>query len=123
VRFLQLVGLTALPLGRIRRLFRHEDVRSVLPVRTVRGHRESLLVATPTGLAIVSAAGGNRTGAWRTRWAPWDSVRFADGAADRFTIWVDRVRFEASIVDAARRRALREFVVAALERRTLGTRL
>src|SRR5262245_27032176 len=100
VRFLQLVGLTALPLGRIRRLFRNDDVRSVLPVHTARGHRESLLVATPTGLAIVTAIGGDGTGAWRTRWAPWEAVRFSDGTAERFTVWVDRTRFEASTVDA-----------------------
>jgi hypothetical protein len=117
LRFLQLVGLTALPLGRIRRLFRHEDVRSVLPVRAARGHRESLLVATPSGLAIVSAVPGDRSGAWRTRWAPWDAVHLGGGAADPTAVWVDRVRFDASLPGGAGRRARRDFVLAARERR------
>jgi hypothetical protein len=117
VRFLQLVGLTALPLGRIRRLFRDDDVRSVLPVRTATGRGDSLLVATPSGLAIVSAAPGRRTNAWLTRWAPWDVVHLAEEATDHVAVWVGRVRFEAHLAGGVGQRALRDFIAAARERR------
>ena len=76
MRFKTLEDLTSLPVRQIRRQFRNEEVRSVLPARAAVNGTESLLIATTSALAIVAATSGSPR--WVTRWAPWDSVHTAD---------------------------------------------
>lgn len=118
MRFGDLEGLSALTIEQLRHRFRNEEVLTVLPVRATGSPLDSLLVATTTMLAIVTSEAG-LTGGWMVRWAPWDTVRFADmGAAttveDLFflTIVVHRARFHAELRGETGRRALRDFVVA-----------
>jgi hypothetical protein len=118
LRFGDLEGLSALTIEQLHHRFRNEEVLTVLPVRAAGSALDSLLVATSTMLAILTAE-AEPGGGWTTRWAPWDVVRFADmGAAamveDLFflTIVVHRTRFHAELRGESGRRALRDFVVA-----------
>ena len=118
MRFGDLEGLSALTIEQLHHRFRNEEVLTVLPVRAAGSALDSLLVATSTMLAILTAE-AEPGGGWTTRWAPWDVVRFADmGAAamveDLFflTIVVHRTRFHAELRGESGRRALRDFVVA-----------
>jgi hypothetical protein len=127
MRFKTLKDLTSLPLAQIRRQFRNEEVRSVLPARAAINGTEALLVATTTALAIVTAASGPRGGRWVTRWAPWDCVRPADiiestgrshDSAHYVSVMVDRLRFDSSLPGKMGLRAMRDFVEVARERRS-----
>ena len=128
MRFKQLQGRTNLPIDEIRRSFRNEDVRTVLPVTAGTGQRESLLVATPSALAIVTGSTESEGGRPMTRWAPWDVVRVSDEnqanglpepADDRYrlAVFVGGLRFDAEAFGEEGRRTLRDFVVATQERR------
>jgi hypothetical protein len=79
MRFKDLEGLTSLPIAGVRQQFRNEDVISVLPVRGDGTGRDSLLVATPSKLAILTREAGLASDHWMTHWAPWDAVRLVDG--------------------------------------------
>jgi hypothetical protein len=126
VRFRTLKDLTSLPVERIRSQFRNEEVRSVLPARAVINGTESLLVATTTALAIVTAAPSPERGRWVTRWAPWDVVHPDDvetsGQAEdgphHLTVQVDRLRFESALSGTVGLRVMRDFIAAASERRS-----
>ncbi len=125
MQFMQLRGLTSLPIDRIVNQFRNEDVRAVLPALVRARTADVLLVATTPALAIVIADPRGREGPWMTRWAPWDTVRLSDGADpwteqldDEYQLFVDvgRVRFESRLIGEKGRKALRDFVVAATAR-------
>jgi hypothetical protein len=127
VRFRTLKDLTSLPIERIRPQFRNEEVRSVLPARAAINGTESLLVATTTALAIVTAAPAPESGRWVTRWAPWDVVHPDDdvettGQAEdgphHLTVQVDRLRFESVLSGKAGLRIMRDFIASASERRS-----
>lgn len=133
MRFRNLRGLTSLPIERILRQFRNESVVTVLPVSDEGGGRDSILVATPSALALVTGDAGPRSDHWMTQWAPWDVVRLTDEAeampepdvnADeeyRLTVLVGGRRFAARIRGELGRKALRDFVVAVQSRRATLT--
>ncbi|MFV2063647.1 MAG: hypothetical protein ACC726_09055 [Chloroflexota bacterium] len=126
MRFGDLEGLTSLPIDRVRHRFRHEDVLTVLPVSGNATGLTSLLVATSSGLAIVTADKDPESGHWSTRWEPWDEVRFTDeGEAapdapaqyDGYAVHIGALTFHAQLAGPAGARALRDFVIAAQARR------
>ena len=125
MRFMQLRGLTSLPIDLIVKQFRNEDVRAVLPALVRARTADALLVATSSALAIVIAEPGGTDGRWMTRWAPWDTVRLSDGADpwteqsdDEYQLFVDvgRVRFESRLSGETGRKTLRDFVAAVAAR-------
>jgi hypothetical protein len=127
MRFLTLKDETVLPVERIRRQFRYEEVRSVLPARLADGTTDSLLVATTSALAIITGAPGSDRRRWMTRWAPWDAVHLDDHIETRrearhdihhLTVSVDRLRFESYLRGEIGLRAMRDFVDAAQARQS-----
>jgi hypothetical protein len=103
VQFMQLRGLTSLPIEPIGAQFHSEDVRAVLPARLVARTTEALLVATTSALAIVVPSKAPAT-RWKVHWAPLETVRLSDGtdpwteAFDgEYQLFIDigRVRFES----------------------------
>jgi hypothetical protein len=127
MRFRSLRDHTTLPVEDVRRQFRNEEVRSVLPVRSAAGCIDSLLVATTSALAIVSAGPSQGDGRWLTRWAPWDVVRVVEDVEAVATegevrhgvdVQVDRLRFESNLPGEMGLRAMRDFVAASKERRS-----
>lgn len=127
MRFLTLKDQTVLPVERIRRQFRNEEVRSVLPARLENGTSDSLLVATTSALAIISGEPGSRRRRWMTRWAPWDAVHLGDrietqrGSGQdvhRLAVSVDRLRFESYLPGEIGLRAMRDFVAASRARQS-----
>jgi hypothetical protein len=120
VQFMQLRGLTSLPIEQIGRQFRSEDVRAVLPARLLARTTEALLVATTSSLAIVMPSRAPSM-LWKTHWAPLEHVRLSDGT-DPWTEWFDdeyelfvdvgRVRFESRFAGETGRKVLRDFVAA-----------
>lgn len=122
MRFGDLVGHTSLPIEFVRHRFRNEHVVTVLPVRGSVARQESLLVATPLDLAVVTADADSRSGHWMTRWAPWQSVTLVDDGAvapatqdgqHGLTVHVGGLTFHARLSGIAGRRAVRDFVIAA----------
>jgi hypothetical protein len=120
VQFLQLRGLTSLPIEPIDRQFRSEDVRAVLPAHLIARSTEALLVATTSALAIVVPARAPAM-RWKVHWAPLDDIRLSDGTDpwtetfdDQYQLFVDvgRVRFESCLAGDTGRRVLRDFVAA-----------
>jgi hypothetical protein len=120
VQFLQLRGLTNLPVEPIGRQFHSQEVRAVLPVHLVARTTEALLVATSTALAIVVGA-RSPASPWKIHWAPLETIGLSDGTdpwteafEDEYQLFVDvgRVRFESHLVGDTGRRALRDFVAA-----------
>ncbi|CAN5799007.1 hypothetical protein BH23CHL8_BH23CHL8_31160 [soil metagenome] len=125
MRFLTLKDQTVLPVERIRRQFRNEEVRSVLPARLEDGTTDSLLVATTPALAIISGEPGSRRRRWMTRWAPWDAVRLGDRIETQHApghdvhhleVGVDRLRFESYLPGDIGLRAMQDFVEASRAR-------
>lgn len=128
MRFKDLKGLTGLPIDRIRDQFRNEDVMTVLPAVSDSERYESLLVATPSALAIVTGEVGVHGERWMTRWAPWDVVHLHDaGGADiaddpdaeleALTVVVGGAELQTEAEDEVARRGLHDFVAATLTRR------
>jgi hypothetical protein len=127
MRFRTLKDLSSLPVAQIRRQFRNEEVRSVLPARAAINGTESLLIATTTALAIVSAASGPGGTGWVTRWAPWDSVHSgeaiestgqSDDSSHYLSVMVDRIRFDSLLPGKMGLKAMRDFIEVARERRS-----
>ena len=123
--FKTLRDLTSLPVQQIRRQFRNEEVRSVLPARAAVNGTESLLIATTSALAIVTATTGSPR--WVTRWAPWDSVHTGadvrstgrtDDGSHQMSVQVDRLRFDSTLPGRMGLRAMRDFIGVARERRS-----
>jgi hypothetical protein len=121
MRFGDLEGLTSLPIERVKHRFRHEEVLTVLPVSgEVAGH-DSLLVATPTKLAILTTVEHPESDRWMTQWASWDAVGLTvEGALAAateeetygLTVDVGGLTFHARLWGPEGQRALRDFVVA-----------
>jgi hypothetical protein len=120
VQFMQLRGLTSLPIEPIGAQFHSEDVRAVLPARLVARTTEALLVATTSALAIVVPSKAPAT-RWKVHWAPLETVRLSDGtdpwteAFDgEYQLFIDigRVRFESHLTGETGRKVLRDFVSA-----------
>lgn len=126
MQFMQLRGLTSLPIEPIGRQFRDEDVRAVLPARMAARATEALLVATSSALAIVVAARAPAM-RWKVHWAPLEAIGLSDGSdpwteafEDEYQLFVDvgRVRFESHLEGDVGRRVLRDFVAAIVTRPT-----
>lgn len=120
MQFMQLRGLTSLPIELIGGQFSNEDVRAVLPVRLVARTTEALLVATRSALAIVVPL-KVPTARWKVHWAPLETIRVSDGTdpwtewfVDEYQLFVDvgRVRFESHLTGERGRCVLRDFVAA-----------
>ncbi len=125
MRFGDLEGLTSLPVDGVKRRFRHEDVLTVLPVSGEVAGRDSLLVATPPRLAILTTVEHPGSDQWMTQWVSWDTVGLAvEGALAAateeetygLTIDVGGLTFHARLWGPDGQRALRDFVVAAQAR-------
>ena len=130
MRFGDLEGLTSLPLDRVSQQFRHEDVLTVLPVSRDVAGGDSLLVATPLKLAVLTSDADPPSDHWMTTWASWDAVRFAgegDGVLDAdpegygLAVHVGGLTFHAQLAGPAGQRALRDFVVATQARQAALT--
>lgn len=126
MRFGDLDGLTGLPIERVRHRFRHEEVITVLPVSEDIAGRDSLLVAIPDKLAVVTGDADPDSHHWMTRWAPWDTVRLADEGETTphpeqkgygLTVYVGGLTFHARLMGPIAQRSLRDFVVAVQARR------
>ena len=119
MRFRNLKGLTSLPIEAIKHRFRNEDVLTVLPVSSSVVGRESLFIATPSMLAIVTGHAHHESEEWMTQLAPWDVVRLADGRTDaeddthRLVVHVGSLTFEAALSGPEGQKALRHFVTVA----------
>lgn len=127
MRFRSLKDLTSMPVEGIRHQFRNEEVRSVVPARLAATTTESLLVATTTALAIVTADPRARSKRWMTRWAPWDVVRLGgdirslgrpNGVEYTLDVRIDRLHFVSMGPGETGLRALRDFAAAARDRRS-----
>jgi hypothetical protein len=116
MRFRNLEGLTDLPIDAVKHRFRYEQVLTVLPVHGAFAGRDSLLVATPTELAIVTAD-TRRRDRWMTSLAPWDVVRLGEVESEAGThhlaVDVGNLTFHAELWGPKGEKALRDFVIAA----------
>jgi hypothetical protein len=115
MRFRNLEGLIDLPIDAIKHRFRHEQVLTVLPVHGAFAGRGSLLVATPTELAIVTAD-TRRRDHWMTTLAPWEVVRVGEVESEvgihHLAVHVGNLVFHAELWGPKGEKALRDFVVA-----------
>jgi hypothetical protein len=116
VRFRNLEGLTDLPIDAVEHRFRNEPVLTVLPVHGVVTGRDSLLVALPAELAVVTADRRRREG-WLTSFVPWEVVGLgvvrSESGTHRLNVYVGALTLEAELWGPSGERALRDFIVAA----------
>lgn len=118
MRFRNLAGLTSLPIDAVKHRFRNEQVLTVLPVRGGIAGRDSILVATPTELTVVTRD-PRRSDRWMTMLAPWDVVRLEDAArhpdddVHRLDIHIGNLTFHAALAGPKGKRGLADFVIAA----------
>jgi hypothetical protein len=115
MRFRNLEGLTDLPIEAIRHRFRNEPVLTVLPVHGAITGRDSLLVALPTELAVVTA--GARDGErWMTSLVPWEVVGVgvirSDSGTHRLNVYVGSLTLLAELWGPRGEQALRDFIIA-----------
>ena len=127
MRFEDLPGLTSLPIEPVRHRFRNEEVLTVLPASGEVAARDSLLVATSSKLAILTADADPASHRWMTHWAPWEAVQLADEGAlaaateeetYSLTVYAGGLTFHARLWGPAGQRALRDFVVVVQSRRS-----
>jgi hypothetical protein len=116
MRFRNLEGLIDLPIDAVKHRFRNEQVLTVLPVHGAFAGRDSLLVATPTELAIVTSD-ARRRDRWMTSLAPWDVVRLgeveSEAGSHHLSVDVGNLTFYAELWGPKGEKALRDFVIAA----------
>jgi hypothetical protein len=88
----------------------------VLPAHGVITGRDSLLVALPNELAVVTADTGRRDG-WMQSFVPWEVVGLgvirSESGVHRLNIYVGTLTLVAELWGPMGERALRDFVVAA----------
>ena len=115
MRFRNLKGLIDLPIDAVKHRFRNEQVLTVLPVHGAIAGRDSLLVATPNQLAIVTGD-GRRHDHWMMSLTPWDDVRTgevdSEAGTHLLTVHVGTLVFHAELWGPKGEKALRDFVVA-----------
>lgn len=124
MRFVELRGLTSLPVEHVARRFRYEEVITVLPALGAAG-QQALLVVTPSKAAVVIGE-MPPSEHWMTFWAPWESVRIDDDRATDdgmygLTLSVGRLTFDAELEGRGGQRALRDFVMAVKSRHSSQT--
>jgi len=116
MRFRNLEGLIDLPIDAVKHRFRNEHVLTVLPVHGAFAGRDSLLVATPTELLIVTAD-TRRRDRWMTSIAPWAVVRLeaveSEAGIHRLAVHVGNLTFHAELWGPKGEKALRDFIIAA----------
>lgn len=124
MRLDEISPFTSLSLEQVRNALASADVRSVLPVTSLKTMRDHVLVATPEGLAIVTSrtGGGSASLGIVVDWARWSHVLLSSGGerADGddpsyfdIVVRVGREAFHALLPGPAGQKALREFVVSA----------
>ena len=116
MRFRNLEGLIDLPIDAVRHRFRNEPVLTVLPVHGAITGRDSLLVAMPTDVAVVTADPHRRDG-WMTSFVPWQAIGLgvirAEAGIYRLNVYVGSLTLEAELWGPMGERAMRDFIVAA----------
>ena len=116
MRFRNLKGLIDMPIDAVKHRFRNEQVLTVLPVHGDIAGRDSLLVATPDRLAIVTGD-GRRHDHWMMSLTPWDDVRTgevdSEAGSHFLTVHVGTLVFHAELWGPQGEKALRDFVIAA----------
>ena len=115
MRFRNLEGLIDLPIDAVKHRFRNEQVLTVLPVHGAIAGRDSVLVATPSELVIVTTDPLRRDH-WMTTLAPWGVVRVGDVESEvgthHLAVHVGHLVFGAELWGPKGEQALRDFVVA-----------
>ena len=123
MRLDEITPFTSLSLEQLRSALASADVRSVLPVTSLKSMRDHVLVATPEGLAIVTSrtVGESGPSGVVVDWARWSHVQLSTGGdrADAddpsyfdIVVRVGRKAFHALLPGPAGQKALREFVVS-----------
>lgn len=116
MRFRNLSGLIDLPIDAVEHRFRNEPVLTVLPVHGVITGRDSLLVALPTELAVLTAD-THRPDGWMQSFVPWEVVGLgvirSGSGTHRLNVYVGTMTLLAELWGPMGERALRDFVVAA----------
>ena len=117
-----LAAMTTLSLDLVARCIGGRDIVSAIPVETDRPAHESILVATPSRIGVVSRRRGVPE-RLAVRWSTWDTVRLgahvgASDAADvaapfGLVVHIGERTYLAMLKGPAGRVALRDFVVAA----------
>lgn len=116
-----LAAMTTLPLDHVARCVGDRDIVSAIPVETDRPAHESILVATRSGVGVVSRRRGVPDGL-TVRWSTWADVRLGAhvGASDiaeaaapfGLVVHVGERAYLALLKGPAGQAALRDFVVA-----------
>ena len=116
MRFRNLEGLTDLPIDAVRHRFRNEPVLTVLPVHGAITGRDSLLVAMPDYVAVLTADAHRREG-WMTSLMPWEVIGLgvirAEAGIYRLYVYVGSLTLEAELWGPMGERALQDFIIAA----------
>ena len=116
MRFRNLEGLTDLPIDAVRHRFRNEPVLTVLPVHGAITGRDSLLVAMPDHVAVITADPRRRDG-WMTSLVPWEAIGLgvirAESGIYRLNVYVGRLTLEAELWGPMGERAMQDFIVTA----------
>jgi hypothetical protein len=116
MRFRNLEGLIDLPIEAVEHRFRNEPVLTVLPVHGVITGRDSLLVALPAELAVVTADAHHRDRTMES-FVPWEVVGLgvirSESGIHRLNVYVGTLTLEAELWGPRGERALRDFIVAA----------
>ena len=116
MRFRNLEGLIDLPIDAVRHRFRNEPVLTVLPVHGVVTGRDTLLVAMPHELAIVTADPSDHDG-WMLSYHPWEVVGLgvirSESGTHRLNVYVRTLTLLAELWGPTGEQALRDFIVAA----------
>ena len=116
MRFRNLEGLIDLPIDAVRHRFRNEPVLTVLPVHGAITGRDTLLVAMPTDVAVITAD-PHRPDRWMTSLHSWERIGLgvirSRSGIHRLNVYVETLTLEAELWGPMGERALRDFIVAA----------
>ena len=116
MRFRNLEGLIDLPIDAVRHRFRNEPVLTVLPVHGAITGRDSLLVAMPTDVAVITADPHRRHG-WMMSLVPWAVIGLGvirpESGIYRLNVYVGSLTLEAELWGPMGERAMQDFIVAA----------
>ena len=116
MRFRNLEGLIDLPIDAVRHRFRNEPVLTVLPVHGAITGRDTLLVALPDHVAVLTADPHRREG-WMTSLVHWEAMGVgvirSESGIHRLYVYVGSLTLEAELWGPMGERALQDFIVAA----------
>ena len=116
MRFRNLEGLIDLPIDAVRHRFRNEPVLTVMPVHGAITGRDTLLVALPGEVAVITADRHRRDG-WMTSLVPWEAIGLgvirAESGIYRLNVYVGSLTLVAELWGPTGEQAMRDFIVAA----------